>query len=80
MEINKTQRTTTIYSLYGTSAGTRLGPILFIMHLHDIPKFIKPKFADNLVAICVDNDFHSIQDSLQEATIVSLFSGQIMKE
>ena len=55
-------------SLYGTSAGTRLGPMLFIMHLHDIPKCIKPKFADDLVAICVDNDFHSIQDSLQEAT------------
>jgi len=36
------------------------------MHLHDIPKCIKPKF--DLVAICVEQDLHSIQDSLQEAT------------
>ena len=32
----------------GTSAGTCLGPLLFIMHLHDISKCIRPKFADDL--------------------------------
>jgi len=57
-----------IQSEYGTSAGTRLGPLLFIIHLHDIPKCIKPKFADDLVVFAVGKDICEIQRSLQEAT------------
>jgi len=55
-------------SEYGTSAGTRLGPLLFIMHLHDIPKNIKPKFADDLVAVSTGTDIKSIQADLQDST------------
>ena len=47
-------------SYFGTSAGTSLGPILFIMHLDDIPKCIMPKFADDLAALAVGNDFNDI--------------------
>jgi len=31
-----------IDSVFGTSAGTSLGPLLFIVHIHDIPKCIFP--------------------------------------
>jgi len=34
-------------SEFGTSARMRLGPLLFIMHLHDVPGCVKPKFADD---------------------------------
>jgi len=37
----------------GTSAGTRLGPLLFIMYASDIPACIAPKFADDLVSVAV---------------------------
>ena len=57
-----------ILSEFGTSAGTRLGPLLFIIHLHDIPKCIKPRFADDLVAFSLGNDISDIQRSLQHAT------------
>ena len=33
--------------------GTSAGPLLFIMHLHDVPSCTKPKFADDLVAVSV---------------------------
>jgi len=56
-----------IESLFGTSAGTNLGPLLFIMYLHDIPKSIFPKFADDLVAIAVDSDVKKIESELQLA-------------
>ena len=39
-----------IESLLGTSAGTRLGSLLFIAFMYDVPKSIFPKFAD-IVAI-----------------------------
>jgi len=45
-------------SEFGMSAGTRLGPLLFIMHLHDLPSPIKPKFTDD----------QEIQSDLQGAT------------
>ena len=38
-----------LLSLSGTSAGTSLGPLLFIVQIYDVPKCIKPKFADDLV-------------------------------
>ena len=40
-----------IESLMGTSAGTVLGPVLFIIFAHDMPKPIKPKFADDVSAV-----------------------------
>ena len=54
-----------IESLFGTSAGINLGPLLFIMYLHDIPQRIFPKFADDLVAIAVDSDLKKITSELQ---------------
>jgi len=52
-----------IESLFGTSAGTNLGLLLFIMYLHDIPKSIFPKFVDDLVAIAVDSDVKKVGDA-----------------
>jgi len=57
-----------IESIFSPSAGTRLGPLLFIMHIHDVPRCIKPKYADDLVALSVDKDIISIQENLQDAT------------
>jgi len=56
-----------IEAMFGTSAGTNLGPLLFIMYLHDIPHRIYPKFADDLVSIAVDGDLTSIISDLQLA-------------
>jgi len=55
-------------SYFGTSARTSLGPILFIMHLHDIPKCIMPKFADDLVTISVGKHVTEIASKLQQST------------
>ena len=57
-----------IQSIFGTSAGTRLGPILFVMYIHDVPNCIKPKYADDLVAFSVGPDLTQIQESLQHST------------
>ena len=57
-----------IESLFGTSAGTSLGPLLFIAHVHDVPKIINPKFADDMVALAVGTDGSQIEESLQNAT------------
>ena len=38
------------------------------MHLHDIPKCIRPKFADDLVAVSVANSLSEIESELQDAT------------
>ena len=40
-----------IESAFGTSAGTNLGLLLFLMYLHDIPQMIFLKFADDLVLL-----------------------------
>ena len=53
--------------MFGTSAGTNLGPLLFIMYLHDVPDSISPKFADDLVSIAVDSDVLRITKLLQQA-------------
>ena len=55
-------------SIFGTSAGTRLGPLLFVMYIHDVPHCIKPKYADDLVALAVGPDLTQIEESLQHAT------------
>ena len=56
-----------IESLTGTSARTLLGPLLFIAHVHDVPSSIKPKFADDLVAVVSGNDMSGITKELQLA-------------
>ena len=56
-----------IHSLFGTSAGTLLGPLLFILNMHDVPKSILPKFADDLVAFSVGSDMRSISEKLQQS-------------
>lgn len=53
--------------MYGTSAGTNLGPLLFIIVMHDIPRSIFPKFADDLVCIAVGRDVTLINQELQQA-------------
>ena len=54
-------------SIFGTSAGTSLGPLLFIMHLHDIPPCVMPKCADDLVALATGKDVDCVTKSLQSA-------------
>ena len=49
----------------GTSAGTVLGPILFIIYGHDAPAAIKPKFADDFSGISVEDSPAQLQISLQ---------------
>ena len=43
-----------IESKIGTSAGSSLGPLLFIANVHDVPHSITPKFADDMVAVAID--------------------------
>ena len=50
---------------FGTSAGTSLGPLLFVMHTHDVPQSVMPKFVDDLVAIEVDEEISVIDERLQ---------------
>jgi len=38
------------------------------MHLHDVPKNIIPKFADDLVRVSTGTDIKSIQADLQDST------------
>jgi len=57
-----------LQSLFGTSAGTSLGPLLFIIQIHDVPKDIRPKFADDLVTVATGKDIDEIQASLQSNT------------
>jgi len=56
-----------IESLVGTSAGTRLGPLLFITYVHDVPRCIWPKFADDLAAVAVGDDIDAVNEQLQTA-------------
>jgi len=37
------------------------------MHLHDIPKCVMPKFADDLVALATAKDVDCVTKSLQSA-------------
>ena len=50
----------------GTSAGTVLGPILFIIQGHDAPSSVKPKFADDFNVISVEDTPGQLQSSLQK--------------
>lgn len=57
-----------IESEIGTSAGTSLGPILFIVNVHNVPHSITPKFADDMVAVAIDPDLRNVEKKLQQAT------------
>ena len=52
-------------SALGTSAGTILGPVLFIMHIHNAPACIKPKYADDFSAIATGNSVEEVERKLQ---------------
>ena len=52
----------------GTSAGTQLGPLLFVTYLHDVPRCISPKFADNLVALAAGANSEEVEKKLQFAS------------
>jgi len=54
-------------SMFGTSAGTNLGPLLFIVYMHDIPDMIFPKFADDVVSVVVESDVMHITKELQQS-------------
>ena len=56
-----------ILSMLCTSAGTNLGPLLFIMYMHAISDRIFPKFADDLVSVVVDSDMLLITKKLQQS-------------
>ena len=55
-----------IESIYGTSAGTILGSLLFIIYIHDTPKEARPKFADDITAARVADNLLSLQTLLQK--------------
>jgi len=57
-----------IESEVGMSAGTSLGPLLFVVSVHDVPHSIAPKFADDMAAVVVDNDLSNVEKKLQKAT------------
>jgi len=54
-------------SMFGTSAVTNLGPLLFIIYMHDIPDRIFPKFADDVVSVVVESDVMHITKELQQS-------------
>jgi len=56
-----------IQSFLGTSAGTILGPLLFISFMHDAPACILPKFADDFVAVSIDSDLKTMSTNLQQS-------------
>jgi len=55
-----------IQSLFGTSAGTLLGPLLFILNMHYVPKCILPKFADDFVAFSYCSPTEKLQQSVEQ--------------
>ena len=54
-------------STMGTSAGTVLGPILFIIFAKDIPREIFPKFADDTAAIAIADSTQDVEGKIQNA-------------
>ena len=49
----------------GTSAGTVLGALLFILQVHDSPPPIKPKFADDFTTAKVGKNSKEVETQLQ---------------
>ena len=55
-----------IRSKHGTSAGTILGAILFIVYVHDTPRCIQPKFAVDMASRVTGDNVFTVQSELQE--------------
>ena len=56
-------------SIYGTSAGTIWGPILFLIFVSDIPEELRPKFADDVAAVIAEASIQEVESSLQQAVM-----------
>ena len=54
-------------SVIGSSAGTVLGPIIFVIFAKDIPKIISPKFADDTVGIAMGDSVQEVERKLQRS-------------
>ena len=51
----------------GTSAGTVLGAILFILHVFDSPESMDPKFADDFTAVTIADTIKELENILQRS-------------
>ena len=49
----------------GSSAGTVLGPVLFIVYTHDVPRFVCPKFADDFNGLAIEKTNAAMIRTLQ---------------
>ena len=49
----------------GTSAGTVLGALLFILHVYDSPESMDPKFADDFTSVAVKDTVKELEEALQ---------------
>ena len=49
----------------GSSAGTVLGPVLFVTYTHDVPRFICPKFADDFNGLAIEKTYEAMIKTLQ---------------
>ena len=56
-------------SEWGTSAGTAIGPILFIAYAHDTPASIQLKFADDMVGYASGVNEFEVQLQLQQCIV-----------
>ena len=56
-----------IDSVIGSSAGTVLGPILFVIFAKDIPSMISPKFADDTVGLAIGDSVEEVRSKLQQS-------------
>ena len=45
----------------GTSAGTVLGAILFILHVFDSPEIIDTKYADNFITMIIKDSLKKLE-------------------
>ena len=49
----------------GSSAGTVLGPVLFVTYTHDVPRFVFPKFADDFNGLAIEKTYAAMIRTLQ---------------
>ena len=56
-----------IESVVGSSAGTVLGPVLFVIFVKDIPRSVSPKFADDVIAVVIGDSDKEVEEKLQAA-------------
>ena len=51
-------------SEWGTSAGTVLGALLFIMHVFDAPEEVDPKYADDFTTVAIADSVKEVENQL----------------